>query len=95
MRPGIWAVKVYMFHGDYDYMCCPSSQAICVGPQLSRRKRSLLIEAAVGTVSSKSKVFYGLAAERGLRDDMEDYASVLQGNVDRGDFVYAGATCSR
>lgn len=39
---------------------------------------------------ASTKVNYGMALQQGLREDMEDYAVVVPGNLDRGEYLFAG-----
>jgi hypothetical protein len=43
--------------------------------------------------AATSQVNYGLALQQGLREDMEDYAVVVPGKLDRGEYLFAGASC--
>lgn len=40
--------------------------------------------------AATSQVNYGLALQQGLREDMEDYAVVVPGKLDRGEYLFAG-----
>jgi len=43
---------------------------------------------------ASTKVNYGMALQQGLREDMEDYAVVVPGNLDRGEYLFAGERSS-
>jgi hypothetical protein len=39
---------------------------------------------------TSTTINYGMALQQGLREDMEDYAVVVPGNLDRGEYLFAG-----
>lgn len=48
------------------------------------------VGAAVKSGAVASQLYTGVALGQGLREDMEDYATVLEGDISKGEFTYAG-----